>query len=403
MSRAETFVASAIDERAFDYKSHADSSLHQTVENCDSSHVSRIAAHAAVLDRDPLTPILFCGSHWGTAVAQHLLSSKQPLTAKLVSSNHRPTGLFLLTSQLFRWGIPLPLSKTVETHLTFDGTPLLDRTKCVAALADLIMSRHAHAPLLFKTVCADGPFLEAVRSACDATGAQYAITQSYARAALVCESSFAEWMESTFSRKRRKEYRRLRARLSERGDLKTIHFEAGDDLTSWIDDFLKLERSSWKGVRGTAIAQNADQERALRQALSALAQRNELFFWRLDLNGEPVSMLFAMRRSDRAWLGKIAHEERYEQYSPGALIILDATESFLGSPEIKVVDSCASPNHPLIDNIWRNRLAFADVLIGPPGMPSNVFSVLVWAEKSRLRLRKSLKSIWQTMNGRPQP
>jgi hypothetical protein len=343
---------------------------------------------------------MFCGSRWGTSVAQHLTSSHRSLDAKLISNDHRPSGLFLLTSQLWRWGIPIPLSKSTETHLTFDGTPLVDRTQGATALASLLRSRHALAPLLLKMISADGPFLEAVRTACHATGARFALTQSYKRAALVCETSYAEWFESAFSRKRRKEYRRLRTRLSERGNLQTISFQSADNLTSCIDDFLKLERLGWKGARGTAMSQNADQERALRQALSALAQRNELFFWRIDLNGEPVSMLFAMSRGNRAWLGKIAHDVRYEQYSPGALIILDATENFLSSPDIKIVDSCARPNHPMIDNIWRDRLAFADILIAPPGMPSTLFSALVWAEKNRQRGRQNLKSLWLFINGR---
>lgn len=400
MSRAEQFADNAIVEHVFG-NAHLvqDTSQHQ-VESCGKAEISRIEAHAAQLDRDPLTPIMFCGSRWGTSVAQHLSSSHRSLDAKLLSNDLRPSGLFLLTSQLWRWGIPIPLSKSAETHLTFDGTPLLDRTQGATALASLFRSRHALAPLLLKMVSAEGPFIEAIRAACHAAGARFALTQSYQRAALVCETPFEQWFEITFSRKRRKEFRRLRTRLSERGNLQTISFQSGDDITSWIDDFLKLERSSWKGARGTAMSQNANQERALRQALSTLARHNELFFWRLDLNGQPISMLFAMSRSNRAWLGKIAHDARYEQYSPGVLIILDATESFLSSPDIKIVDSCARPNHPMIDNIWRDRLAFADILIAPPGMPKTLFSTLVWAEKTRLRARQTLKSLWLFINGR---
>ena len=82
-----------------------------------------------------------------------------------------------------------------------------------------------------------------------------------------------------------------------------------------------------------------------------------------------------------AWLGKIAFDEAFAKYSPGVLQILDATESLFAEGGIALVDSCAIPDHPMIDNIWRDRIAMADVLIGTPNMPSARFKAMVAAEK----------------------
>ncbi len=48
-------------------------------------------------------------------------------------------------------------------------------------------------------------------------------------------------------------------------------------------------------------------------------------------------------------------------------LLLDVTKGLLGNPTIARADSCATPDHPMIDHVWRERLVLADrlVRIGP--------------------------------------
>ena len=80
-------------------------------------------------------------------------------------------------------------------------------------------------------------------------------------------------------------------------------------------------------------------------------------------------MLFAMVTGTTAFLGKIAHDEAFDRYSPGVLLILEATRTLLARTDITSADSCAVPGHPMIDNIWRDRVPLADMLIAAPGTP----------------------------------
>ena len=43
--------------------------------------------------------------------------------------------------------------------------------------------------------------------------------------------------------------------------------------------------------------------------------------------------------------------------------MLDLTQSVLADPEITRMDSCTTADHPLIDHLWRDRLAIADRMI----------------------------------------
>jgi hypothetical protein len=44
-------------------------------------------------------------------------------------------------------------------------------------------------------------------------------------------------------------------------------------------------------------------------------------------------------------------------------LTLASTRHFCADPEIVLVDSLAAPDHPMINPIWRGRLAVGDVMI----------------------------------------
>ena len=70
-----------------------------------------------------------------------------------------------------------------------------------------------------------------------------------------------------------------------------------------------------------------------------------------------------------AWCWKVAYDETFARCSPGFQLLVDVTERLLGDEAIARADSCATPDHPMIDHIWRERLVLADrlVQIGPGG------------------------------------
>ncbi|MBS0529363.1 MAG: GNAT family N-acetyltransferase, partial [Proteobacteria bacterium] len=53
----------------------------------------------------------------------------------------------------------------------------------------------------------------------------------------------------------------------------------------------------------------------------------------------------------------------FAKFSPGVQLTLDLTRHLCADPAIALVDSTASPGHPMIEPIWRGRLAIGDVLI----------------------------------------
>ena len=69
-----------------------------------------------------------------------------------------------------------------------------------------------------------------------------------------------------------------------------------------------------------------------------------------------------MRSGDTAWFWKIAYEEALARFSPGVMLATDVTEALLANPTVTRADSCAAPDHPMIDRLWRERLPLSDRL-----------------------------------------
>jgi CelD/BcsL family acetyltransferase involved in cellulose biosynthesis len=344
----------------------------------------------------PLAPAAASLPGWTIPQLKHLGQGRLSLVP--VTADDRIAGLFPLQHQRFRWGLPLSVLTSWTTPLSFSGLPLLAREDAQQGLMALLRDMQASA-LLLQAAPADGPFWDALVTAAAAVDAHIHICDSWERAALRPTQSYDEWFESNFERKRRKEYRRLRSRLAEQGKLQSLTWSADMPLQPWITELVALEARGWKGKRGTALASDEAVAGCLKEALHALAEENCLRFWKLSLDGKAIAIMFAIVHGEQAWLGKIAYDEVFAKFSPGALLILDATESLMSDHSIKLVDSCAIPGHPLIDNIWRDRIKMADVLISAADTASITFKAMVMAETLRRRGRVKLRDAYYAMKG----
>jgi Acetyltransferase (GNAT) domain len=227
----------------------------------------------------------------------------------------------------------------------------------------------------------------------------FGVLAEWRRAALKTVGTFDAWLADNFDHKRRKELKRLRARLSEQGALHSERLEP-HNLSSFIDDFLRLESGGWKGERGSALSQSPSLAEALREGLAAIHCSGKLRFWRITLDGRAIAALFAIVENGQATLGKIAFDEAFAKYSPGVLVILDATADFFADPHIHLADSNAVPDHPMINRIWRDRITMANIMVAGADTSNLRFKATLTAEKLRVSLRNRVKSVYQRYKGK---
>lgn len=341
---------------------------------------------------------------WTRGIFKYFAESGEDalLAHKVNETSQLLCALMPMSLQSWASGYPGAVLKTKSSDFTLSGTPLIHRDNPTQAFLRLIRNaklKYGANAIIFNNCSGDGTFIKLLEEIA-AFGLQWHILERRERAILFCEKDFDSWYGEAIPKKRRKEYRRLRNRLAEQGKLVSETRMADEPIEPWIEQFLLLEAAGWKGGRGTAIASTATSTAFFREILPQLSQRGELMFWRLTLDGKPLAMLFALISNDRAWLVKIAYDEHYQRYSPGVLIILDATQWFLETGKFFMVDSCAQPNHPMIDHLWRDRLKLADLIISTPETSRIKFAAFIKIEQLRRGIRRTAKSAFYKITGR---
>ncbi len=235
---------------------------------------------------------------------------------------------------------------------------------------------------------AHGASAEALRQIAGQDARPYAIVQSEERALLRIDGTSAEdYATAALTGKKRKELRRQASRLSELGTVTRQRLEgraAIDGLDAWMADFLALEDKGWKGQARSALACDPRNMTLFRQALFGAAQAERLQLLDIRLGERPIAMLANFITPPTAFSFKTAYDEDFARFSPGVLLQMDNL-GLLNRADLESCDSCAAPDHPMIDSIWRERCTIARMSIGiGGGARRRLFARLLNAELRRM-------------------
>jgi len=241
----------------------------------------------------------------------------------------------------------------------FFGAPLLLAGREQEAWA-LFLDRLDAAPwargfLHLEGIDAAGPNAAAIEAICVTQRRGWREIHRYERAMLRSDLDAETYWEAQVRAKKRKELRRLQKRLADLGSVETRLLDDPAALPDWCEAFLALEAAGWKGANGTAMASRPDHANFFRGACAAAFGGGRLHMLRIDLDGRAIAMLVNFRHLDGAFSFKIAIDEALGRFSPGVLIEIANLHAVQGNSAIAWMDSCAAPDHPMIDSLWAER------------------------------------------------
>ncbi|QJB68163.1 GNAT family N-acetyltransferase [Parasphingorhabdus halotolerans] len=267
----------------------------------------------------------------------------------------------------------LPVANTSNwVHLQcYCGGPLI-REGCEegfwAALLDFLdHSKWADNMLTLRLIYANGPVRRGLDMAAKASGRALHVAQTYDRATLNSDADSEAYIAKTVRSKKRKEYRRQAKRLSELGAVRFERLALDQPVAEWCDQYLELEAAGWKGEGGTALGAAEASSKFFRQIMSEAHALGRVDFLRLMLDDRPIAMLVNLRSPPAVWSYKITYDESLARFSPGVLIELETIALVLGDPDISRADSCAKPDHPMINSIWGERQTIDHITISLKG------------------------------------
>ena len=133
-----------------------------------------------------------------------------------------------------------------------------------------------------------------------------------------------------------------------------------------VEQYLALERSGWKGRRGTALACDPPMARYFRQACTSFAAEGRLHVYGLTAGGTTVAMKVMVTAGEGLFELRVAYDEAFARYSPGTLLEVEAVEAFHAGNWSWAVSNTNHPSSPLF-RVWPDRVKTADIRADTPG------------------------------------
>ena len=261
---------------------------------------------------------------------------------------------------------PLPIWRLWKHLHCFLCTPLIRPERAAETLGALLQWAGTDGGALvvdFSHVRGDGPFHDLLIDYANNTGSLQCVRNRFGRALWRKGQALEDYLQNALSTGVRKEYRRQRKRLGELGRLEFRTLTQHSEVDDWLEKFLHLEASGWKARAGTALTINASERAYVRAAAQEGFARRQMLMQGLFLDGRPVAMLFSFLTGTGGFTFKIAYDEKFAKFSPGVQVMLEVLGCLHSDSRHAWIDSCAEPNHPMINRLWKEQRVIESVLV----------------------------------------
>ena len=313
----------------------------------------------------------------------------------VADGNRRLIGVFPLEYRRRFHRQPLPHMVAWQHPQLFLASPLVDPERGSDAWTLLLGWARDHGTCLIDLpgMVAGGGTVGSLHAALGSAHRRCRSIDQYDRALLCLDAPSAEtYIERSSSAGSRKSWRRQFRRLSEQGNLEVRSLQRCADAGPWIDGFLALEASGWKGRAGTALAVDPAETQYFRAVCAAAADRGALHMAGLYIDGRAVALQCNLMARGGGFAFKVAFDESWAAYSPGVLLEIESIRDVFARSDFTTMDSCTGKNHPLMNRLWSGTRSIEHYLVATGGMRGRLI-LAVYPVVKRLRaMRKAVPS-----------
>jgi len=277
-------------------------------------------------------------------------------------------------------GLPVTALTSFKHLHCFLCTPLIRRngaSQTFAMALDWLVARSGATLVELRSIGAEGPVHQLLVQELQARRRPFWLRNWSTRALFEPGADAESYLRGAISGLALKEVRRKERRLREQGRLVWRELELAEDVRPWLDAFLRLEASGWKGRGRSALACNALESEFFVSAATAAHARGRLMLLGLFLDDRPLALKCNFMTGDGGFAFKIAFDEAYRAFSPGFLLEIENVRRLHRRTDIRWMDSCADAQHAMINRLWPGRRTMATVLFGTGRAPGDLLVSLM--------------------------
>lgn len=348
--------------------------------------------HWANLTRAAQGDNIFAADWFMASALRHCTAGKDVRLAIVRAVDGPWIGVLPLNFEVLFGNCPLPSWQSWQSANQFDPTALIARGAehlfwhCL--LRELDRKPGAALALCCESLPVDDPATAALIDVCLVEGRMLHRKGGYARPMRIPEPLGADAVAA-----RRKLDKRLdglmRKLTREVGAARIVTLPRETDPAAWMEQFLALEKSGWKGGSASALASAPCTAGLFREVIRIAHQQGAVRLMSLEVAGRVIAMTSWFIGKTRASGFKMAYDEAYRSYAPGRLLMRAVADASAASHPAIAFDSCARSDAPR-DPLWPHSREFANYIIGI-GSPARrkVLAGTLWACNTWQRRRGS--------------
>ncbi|MEH1893382.1 MAG: GNAT family N-acetyltransferase [Nostoc sp.] len=138
--------------------------------------------------------------------------------------------------------------------------------------------------------------------------------------------SFDEYRE-TLSGNLRSTIKRLGKKLYQLEGVKTIFLKGSDATEKYLPQLIEVEAASWKGTRGSSIANSSTDISFFTNLTRRLSEAGWLEWQLLEAKGKTIAINLAIKLKRSTIIWKLAYDESYSKFSPGTILFEQVVKS----------------------------------------------------------------------------
>ncbi|MFC4172931.1 GNAT family N-acetyltransferase [Microvirga sp. GCM10011540] len=259
-------------------------------------------------------------SGWFEAAFRHALAGDEQWFCSFAYSGDELVGVLpAIVSPHPILGRKYPILRTFDKH-SQSGEVLLAPEHSAVTLQALLMEaareEPRHVGLDMKAVRSNSPLWTAIRGGVPGYFAHRGWRYSYSF--LDVQGEYESYLKTLGNM--RKNLGRYHRKLQSRGQVCFEVKRGSAAQEDFLEEFLALEASGWKGRNGTAIASKSDSTEFYKALVRNLATRGQLEWHTMRVNNHLVAAEMGIRCGAALVLPKTAYDENYADCRPGNLL-----------------------------------------------------------------------------------
>ena len=266
---------------------------------------------------------------WVEAHLRHRLRPEERWCCSFTYAGERLVGVLPVVITPHRiLGAARPVLRTLFDDHTPSGDILLDANYAVLALRAMLSKLGeeipAHLGIEVRRVRQNSPLLAALPKGLDDHRLLIGLCSKGSLIRL--EGGRDEYMAG-LGKKMRWNLKNSRKKLQEMGEVSVEIKRGADANEDFVQDFLSIEASGWKGRNGTAIANDPDTTAFYTALVRSFASQGRLEWHVLRVQGRVVAASMGIRCGASLMIPKIGFDENYAAGAPGRILTGELIEN----------------------------------------------------------------------------